>query len=829
VTTKWFSEWNALLEQEAAIGNDTTDPAFKAIAFQKNRLANEYLLRELAADGFLPAYGFPSNVASFDNLTVSGLRNLQPPKIDGIGENNRYFRRELASRDVVTALREYAPGAEIVLDGLVYRSAGITLNWHVPASEADVRETQAIRFAWWCGKCGSSGTSVVLARNCDVCGSELSERERFLEPAGFSVDFYEDPHNNVTLPTYIPVERPWVTARGEWAPLPNPNLGRYRTTPEGRVYHHSRGANGTGYAICLVCGRAEPNKPDGELPEIFTSARGHYKLRAKSVDRFCTGSSNRWAITKVALGHESRTDMLELQLRSAAGQSITDYSTAITIAVAVRDALAELLGIQSGELGCDAREVRTNEGGICQTIFVFDHYAAGYASSAERLLPQLFHKAAKILSCPKECDSSCPNCVLDFDQRFEAKTLDRHAALRLLNSTWLNMFKLPENLSYWGISSQAESSTLFDAVLRESGGADAKMTRLFTDGPRWDFATSAVRLLAYKLLSMSRPVAILVARASLHELSESDRYSLAAIADHPEASICLVETMPTTCGAVTVAEVECSSGCVAWACSDSAAAYPTAAWGTSSKPFIRGRTTAAIQYEPCLPSSLRPPVLDNSDAEISIQHQLDGDVKAFGLRLWKFVGQFHAASKKLTMSSPATIVSITYSDRYLFTPLTIALLRQVLLGLKQLVGDDRYGEPELTINTIAVRHEGQRTLGAKVFADWPTSKARDEVADLVLRPLGKVRIACSEKMQHSRLLTVNFSRGEILALRFDQGVGYWRVSSWSKSGAKGVSFDFTNQNSSVQARVVSEMDVWIEGQVAPTQVFAKVRLDSRQT
>ena len=65
-------------------------------------------------------------------------------------ENNHYRRRELASRDLVTALREYAPGAEIVLDGLVYRSAGITLNWHIPASEADAHETQAIRFAWRC-------------------------------------------------------------------------------------------------------------------------------------------------------------------------------------------------------------------------------------------------------------------------------------------------------------------------------------------------------------------------------------------------------------------------------------------------------------------------------------------------------------------------------------------------------------------------------------------------------------------------------------------------------------------------------------------------------
>ena len=131
----------------------------------------------------------------------------------------------------------------------------------------------------------------------------------YLEPAGFSVDFYQDPHNNVSRPMYVPVERPWVSARGEWSPLPNPNLGSFRTSFEGRVYHHSRGVNGTGYAICLACGRAEPVKAGGELPDVFTSAHGHYRLRAKKGDRLCSGSSNRWAITKVVLGYESRTDM----------------------------------------------------------------------------------------------------------------------------------------------------------------------------------------------------------------------------------------------------------------------------------------------------------------------------------------------------------------------------------------------------------------------------------------------------------------------------------------------------------------------------------------
>jgi len=92
-------------------------------------LEKEYLLRELATQGYLPAYGFPSHIAAFDNLTVDQFKAEQKRKTGR--EDNRYQRRELASRDVVTALREYAPGAEVVMNGCVYRSAGITLNCHI--------------------------------------------------------------------------------------------------------------------------------------------------------------------------------------------------------------------------------------------------------------------------------------------------------------------------------------------------------------------------------------------------------------------------------------------------------------------------------------------------------------------------------------------------------------------------------------------------------------------------------------------------------------------------------------------------------------------------
>jgi DEAD/DEAH box helicase domain-containing protein len=173
---EWQAEWQALIEQESGLGpGGNYDPAARAIGFQKKRLAEEYLLRELATQGFLPGYGFPTSIASFDNTTVSAARRLPPPDAPAKRgrDDNRFQKRDLASRDLVTALREYAPGAELVMDGLVYRSAGITLNWHIPADQEGARETQAIKFAWRCRSCGASGTtmSLKLASSCDACGA----------------------------------------------------------------------------------------------------------------------------------------------------------------------------------------------------------------------------------------------------------------------------------------------------------------------------------------------------------------------------------------------------------------------------------------------------------------------------------------------------------------------------------------------------------------------------------------------------------------------------------------------------------------------------------
>ena len=70
----------------------------------------------------------------------------------------------------------------MVLNGMVYESAGVTLNWKVPAGDQAQRETQAIHMAWRCRICGASKLEREAPPRCPRCGSGEVSSQQILEP-----------------------------------------------------------------------------------------------------------------------------------------------------------------------------------------------------------------------------------------------------------------------------------------------------------------------------------------------------------------------------------------------------------------------------------------------------------------------------------------------------------------------------------------------------------------------------------------------------------------------------------------------------------------------
>ena len=158
VTRSWLDECSSLLDNlEIVKTPQGNSKAEKAVGFQLERVRKEYLLGELASRRFLPIYGFPSGVVCLVTTTIQEIEEKRRQSRD-YREDNRWVRAGYPSRGLPVAIRDYAPGTDTVLDGRVYRSGGITLNWQIPVEAEGPPEIQSIRWVWRCRACGGNGT-----------------------------------------------------------------------------------------------------------------------------------------------------------------------------------------------------------------------------------------------------------------------------------------------------------------------------------------------------------------------------------------------------------------------------------------------------------------------------------------------------------------------------------------------------------------------------------------------------------------------------------------------------------------------------------------------
>lgn len=429
----WQQEVSALRAEATEFEDDDAQvPALMAIERQLKRLEGEYLLAELANRQFLPGYGFPTGIVTLNTLTADELRRRTQDSDERETFSGR--RAGYPSRQLELAIREYAPGAEVTIDGRVYESSGVTLNWHVPPDVENVNEVQALGYVWRCRSCNATGDARTVLVECPSCGGTVSTR-KYLEPAGFAVDIRHAPHNNVVTPTYIPVEAPWISCPTPvWSQVDEPCAGRYRYSDSGHLFHGSRGAHGHGYALCLRCGRAASEIGDPHetaVPEAV--GPGHLRLRGgRDRDGASDCDGEGFAIQRgLSLGGGRHTDVFELQL-----VGLSDEVAAMSIGTALRTAFCRMMGIQEDEVGVTVRQARAEDQSVCQSMFLYDMADGGngYVAALREHIGVALKSTVEVLRCRNKCDAACEACLLTFRSQYEAARLDRHRALEFAES-----------------------------------------------------------------------------------------------------------------------------------------------------------------------------------------------------------------------------------------------------------------------------------------------------------------------------------------------------------------------------------------------------------
>ncbi len=801
IAQSWLQEHEASRSQLQQV-EDKKAAAYRAMDAQLHRIENEYLLSELADKRFLPGYGFPTDIVSFDN------RCMQTLKLDEKGqrEDNRARYRSLASRDRITGLREYAPGAELVMDGLVYKSSGITLNWHAPASAENVKELQLFKKAWRCGHCGACDTAINpgLELNCQECGYpiERDQNHEYLVPAGFAVDFFDDPHNNISQLQYIPVKAPWLNVPASWIYLANPAFGMFRASQHSQLFHYSSGANQRGFAICLECGKAEPmlSYPDPSaaaneqyLPAIFREKAQHRRLRGGKNDNgenICPGGNNSWKIKQnIHLGHDSLTDAMELVLRDPlSGEFLNDDVTGYSIAVALREAIAASLGIQTEELGCDCHPIRV-EGRTARAIRVFDLRSGGYTTLAAEQLndANLWQRVIERLDrC--NCSHACQHCLLSFDTRFEADRLNRHAALEWINQTWLTGLALPAPLQVFGPHSQAEITTLHEAVERTITQDDSPKTiavYLLAPAEEWDLAVA--RRMRHQLHSWERAghqVQLHFLESTFESLPTDQKEWLAKLAFNG-IGLCLHKSIPALGELTLNITVQGQQANLAWASNNIDLVAPGHDWdlATAGSQIVRGCPPDLPICRELNTSELIPgksPEL----IKIEIANQLDGSLNGFAGRFWDHLRNESGLLNDI-FEGKDRITEVTYTDRYVCSPLVVHHLVNVIheLGVRC--------SSSFVIRVMGRQYQKNDSRTPwQCRHDWLSSQERDEAIRQAFEYCGlEGEVLSLHSLPHYRQLQLKLHSGKRLTIQFDQGLSYWEADRSEKSYR--LKFDFS--------------------------------------
>ena len=789
---KWLPGYEKIKDESAKVESlNEKDPYRRKVEFDLKSMGEAYLLSELASRAFLPSYGFPTGIVTFDHYSISDYKqgkyvNKKSGRID-----NQTRMRERPGRDMAIAIREYAPGSDVVLDGLVYHSAGILLNKFSP--NEDFSEIQKVMVEWRCHSCGfidnESGTT--FDNHCTDCGVELHSEniKEYIEPIGFAVDFYSSPTTDISSQTYIHVQEPWVTANTELNHLFEPRLGDFRSSSQGHIFNHSSGEYGTGFAVCLSCGKADSMSMNGDYPDKLQPGKPHLKLQGKpgpESSAQCEGADEAYAIKRnVHLGATNQTDVFELYLKHPNEnrylehyKNNADNILSWTLAVVLRQALADIHGINADEMGYTIKP-STLPG--CNYpvagIVLFDKSGggAGFSSAASHHIQEMFKKALEHLQCSENCDSACQSCLMGYDTRFHTDLLNRHTAIEYINSI-IPYLSMSSEVELFGESSKYCHESLSGEILA-CATQSANKLQIFTDGPYsdWDISNSSFKEACLTWRNTFDKVELVLPDTDVSSLSEVHKEDLLAISNFGiELSVySSVNQLLQTEGCILV-QVSSDENTTSFASNTLSANIPsTSWWELNDHCLVKSNEFTRIESHK-FDRELLAINKQQGDIEIEITSECDGPINEFGDKLWdKLLEQSDSLQSSIHGSSVLT--SLNYSDCYVSSPWALMLLAEITASLKKILGCN-WVDPKLSLTT-AEKNPNYNARG--LYAEWHSNEMKSDVISEYFEQMDEkinVSVKNMRDIPHGRRFTLRWDDGSILYIRFDHGFGCWGIN-----------------------------------------------------
>lgn len=723
-------------------------PAYKTVLFQRNQFLKKNAIGYLAEQGFLPSAGLPTGIVEFDTLNIQNLKKQQE------ATKPSYF--------ITRALSEFAPGNQVVIDGKCYVSEGIILeNDRGVQAEREIIQS--------CQHCGYQRI-LEVSRNEDIhsecphCKQNTFRGINFrgetapelytemIQPAGFAVDIYKRPTRKINEASSANYVDPLLINIKPWENESTALFDVRESDEHAEILFYNIG-RGNGYAVCLHCGKTAMDTD---------SLVGHRRLRGGKNDQesnrdTCSGNTTPYAIhNSVILGGRFKTDFCEIRIKDESENYSADQDLLYTLGAVISKELSHFLAVEEAEISFGIKRYE-----YFSTIFIFDTAkgGAGYSSQFISYADQIFEIAKqKLVDC--DCDKACTKCLIDRNTQWHANKLNRLLALEWLKR--VTNLRVPDNFALLYPGLRPLVGGIQNEIMRLRYQDKIKKIRLCGSANVSDWDMDQLPILQ-KL--KGGPTAIEFALENKADMTVQDKISFIQLSSWSAIKEPVIFTKSPL---KTICKIMDESGLVTEYLTGDFIEDFNENWGNSRNGIIFKNTGGV--FEPLPDKNLS--IDQKSIAEIFIERNepiQSNDIAA--ILLEQLEGKIH-----LSELMAGRNFDVTYSDRYLKTPLGCILLIQFLKRLSSELG--------FTIESLVFK--GQDFSGERrplnIFHNYSKASDRNDAimsfADEV--GIGNVE-AINDKIPHYRYFTLTCQDLKV-TIRPDAGIEHgWVIIGDNKA------------------------------------------------
>lgn len=794
----------------------------RAILNQARKVKGENFLSYLSEHQFIPNANMPTGVVSFnfmdknqsdrlysigrevDNLkqqikdeTDDMLRDDLKIQLDKkIIKIQKIIHNTTASRDIRTALNEYAPEQTVVVNEMNYVSAGISL-WGAYNQET---QTRAI---YHCKHCGHTEYKATLDENavCPICGSPYyniinqNTGGRFTlayEPVGFRTDPNVSATREENTEKHYYDIRP-ILLNTNWISPQMINMCEMSGSGEnGNILFYNVG-NKKGFAFCKCCGRAavEYSFNEKDIPNAVKP--GHDKLFGNAP---CEANSNDIARNVVFTGkHPTCYTVLRFKKEAGSAEYENDEQLVYSLGVILKRALAKNEGIDENEIDFGIKQELD-----CWVLFIYDTAKGGCGYSLRMANPvscqEVFDTARQDLENTL-CDchvngGACTRCLIDRNNYKYAHLLSKAKALDWLEKQKSTKPDIPKRIKQLHPSTQIVYLSMKEILRQAISNSEIEhitlcVSDLDNDTVITDWLSNHSEMGRYinKAITCGKEVSLIVEYHPELHLSLSDKLPFINLqSKFPDCNVRFVEDMGTLKSVVITKSIN-HAKCHYFTDNETALSFSDN-WGKNCNHVFADCTDSKFIDQ-------QAPIIPNEPTQIV----KEGLTKATSFQIGNYFKSAIAESildlsdiKMIEEVLRGKHVNITFNDMYVNSALASLMLVYLIKEMKNLFS--------FTIDSVELQFKShKRKCNNEHFNErWTPvnmnfskeEDADDYTKNLFSDVLGIDVCFSDADANHHRWLKFEAEEGGFVEIRPDHG-----ISGGYRSDSKYIDLDILNE------------------------------------